>query len=235
MGKNIARRERVTQTFTWLDYETVDSSALFEDMIDLIPDTSSLGSYSAQLANFVDMYRFAKIEKLHLEIASVANVSAATWTSWAANYVAPGAAVPSNLLGIETKNVVMGCGVAGATHSRQNLHMTANDFAVLADGAPGPGWIPTAGDGPATSFGAIYVTSMVPVGAGGSVATFCWKMSLTMSFDTLVDPTTISLRMSRRKGLEQTKQVTLPAEESLEEKVAKLQSKLEKLAASTAP
>lgn len=199
MVKPRNHKERVTQQFHWCGYQTVASNVLLATLTDLAPTTAALGSYSDQVANYLDMYRFAKIESLRVEVQAAA-ATTNTWNAWLVNYIAPGAAAPSNLLGIETKNAVMGCGLAGVEYSRAILAMTGDSFAVLADGAPGPGWIPTQGDGPATTFGTLQLTSMVPAGGAGTIITFVHKMSITISFDTLVDPATISLRMSRRKG-----------------------------------
>jgi len=199
------RHERMTETFTFFDYEDVAYNALTEKLLMLEPSAGTLGSYSAQLANLLDMYRFCKIERFIMEMDCNMNVLANTynsssWSGWILSYVPPGAVDPSNLLGIETEHAVLGSGFGGAHWSRVKLDMKASDFAILADAGPGPGWLPTQGDGPATSFGSIQLTSTHPAGSQASTnVNFSWRVSITMSFDQLVDPATISLRLKNRK------------------------------------
>ncbi len=207
MSKRVLKqhRERLTQKFVFVDYETVGYNQLTETIISLTPSQAGLGVYSDQLANFCDMYRFARIDVMSLEVACVNNEalqagSANTaWPGWVVSFVPPGATPPTNLLGIETDHCVLGAGAAGATHSVVKLNMRTQDFAPLADAGPGPGWIPTQSDGPATSFGSIVLTSTTPVpGSATNDVEFSWRMALTMSFDQLVDPSTIAFRLKSR-------------------------------------
>lgn len=199
------RHDRMTQTFTFFDYEDVAYNALTETLLVLDPSASVMGIYSAQLANLFDMYRFCKIDRFVMEMDCNTNVlfnayNSGSWQGWILSYVPPGAISPANLLGIETEHAVLGSGCGGSHWSRVKLDMKASDFAVLADAGPGPGWLPTQNDGPATSFGSIQVTSTNPAGSVSATnINFSWKISITMSFDQLLDPNTISLRLKDRK------------------------------------
>lgn len=199
------RHERMTETFTFFDFEEVAYNALTEKLLTLEPTVSSMGQYSAQLANLFDMYRFVKIDRFIMEMSCDKNCTqndynSSSWTGWILSYVPPGAIDPTNLLGIETEHAVLGSGFGGTHWSRVKLDMKASDFAVLADAGPGPGWLPTQNDGPATSFGSIQVTSTAPAGSVSATNIyFSWRVSITVSFDQLVDPSTISLRIKNRK------------------------------------
>lgn len=200
-----SRRERMTQTFTFFDWEDVAYNAVTETFLDLTPSSASgFANYSQQIANLCDMYRFAKIERFIMECScdqSLANTLGTddAWAGWILSYVAPGAAPPTNLLGIETEHAMLGSGHGGTHWSRVKLDMKASDFAVLADAGPGPGWIPTQADGPATSFGSIQMTSTTPAGSVNEPTNFSWKVTITMSFDSFVDPATIALRLQSKK------------------------------------
>lgn len=198
------RHERVTETFHFVDWEDVAYNALTETLLTLSPDVNNLGQYSAQLSYFCDMYRFAKIERFIMEMSCDCNsaLQLATddsWAGWVLSYVPPGATPPTNLLGIETEHSAVGSGYGGSHWSRVKLDMKAADFAVLADAGPGPGFIPTQSDGPATSFGSIVVTSTTPAGTNPNQVNFSWRVSITMTFDQLVDPATIAALRKIRK------------------------------------
>ncbi len=214
MSKKKLNREMVTETFTWFDYEDVDAAALGELLIPLAPAASGLGAFSGQITNYVDMYRFARIEELTVEYEMVVN-AATSYYGWFLAYIQPGASAPSNLLAIETRHVSqLASGNVANSNNRAKLHMTRKDLMPLAEaGGPGPGWLATASDGPTNTWGDIYIVNAAPAGTG-TPATI-GKVTITMSFHELVDPTLISLRLkSRKDGLPERQRKKLRAPES---------------------
>lgn len=199
MAKRNIAKDMVTQTFTFFDYEALDAAALGEALLDLTPSQATMGSYSGQLYNFLDMYRFARIEKLTIEAQMDVN-STAYYSGWFLGFVPPGASAPTNLLLWETRHVSeLASGNVANSCNRAKLTMNRSDFTVLAEaGGPGPGWIPTASDGPATTFGSIYIFTTVPAGTGAP--SISQKVTLTMSFYQLVDPSLLSDRVRLRSA-----------------------------------
>ncbi len=219
MSKKKVSRELVTETFTWFEYEIVDPTALGELLIPLSPASSGLGAFSGQITNFVDMYRFARIDDITVEYMMDLNAST-SYTAWFLAYLPPGATAPNNLLAVETMHVskLASGNVANAKNSAV-LHMTRKDLMPLAEaGGPGPGWLATASDGPTNSWGDIYIVNCVPVGSSANVS-ITGKVTITMSFHELVDPTLISLRIKSRNGRpeRQRKKLQAPKKEKCDD------------------
>lgn len=190
------RSNQVTETFTFVNYTAVNVSALLVSLIPLVPTVSGLGSYSGQLANFLAMYRLARLEHIVIEGMMGGPISSGvtSFYNWFMANVPPGATTPSNLLAIETKNMsqlASGDVSNGSNHAA--LRMTRRDLPVLAEaGGPGQGWLATDGDGPGTSWGTVYLVNGSPSGSGN--LDFNYKVTLTMSFLELVDPAILSAR-----------------------------------------
>lgn len=211
----------VTETFVLFDYEMLDASLLFEQIVNLDPSATGLGTFSGQLTNFFDMYRLARLDAITVE-SRMAGPYSGTMTSyyaWFLAYLPPGSAAPSNLLSIETKHsskIASGHPYNSDNHAQ--LHMTRRDLPPLAEaGGPGPGWIATAQDGPVNTWGSIYVINGSPAGAGTPELTS--RITLTMSFCELVDPTLLSARMKARSQLPEKplKCLRAPPKQDLEE------------------
>ncbi len=201
MSKN-RKNQVITETFTFFDFEALDGTVLFESLIVLDPSTGVLGTYSGQLANFLDMYRLARLDAITVEaIMGNSPGSQSSYYAWFLAYLPPDAAVPTNLLSIETKSCsALASGIPQNSNNLARLHMTRRDLPPLAEaGGPGPGWLATGQDGPESSWGTIFVINGSPAGTAAPELTI--KVTLTMSFCELVDPTLLSERFKSRSKL----------------------------------
>ncbi len=198
MSKKKLDRNLVTQQFVFYDYETLDAAALGELLVILSPAGSGLGSYSGQLTNFFDMYRLARLDAITVETQMELN-AATSYQGWFLAYLPAGSAAPSNLLSIETQHASkLASGNVANSANRAVLHLTRRDMPPLAEaGGPGPGWLATASDGPTSTWGDIYIVNTSPAGSGAPAIST--KVTLTMSFYELIDPTLISARIEARK------------------------------------
>lgn len=205
MSKSKRSNHIVTENFVFFAYDALDGTQLFEALMSLNPSVSGaepLGTFSGQLANFFDMYRLARLDDIKIEALMGASPGTqSSYYAWFLAYLPPDAAAPSNLLSIETKHCSEVCsGNAANANNRAKLHMTRRDLPPLAEaGGPGPGWLATNDDGPETSWGTIYVINGSPAGTAAPELT--WKVTLTMSFCELVDPTLLSARFKARSQL----------------------------------
>lgn len=198
--------ESVTQTFTFFQYDTLAAGNLAEVQVSLTPTQAGLGSYSGQLNNFLDMYRLARVEHIRVE-SRVASSEAATassqdsWLAWFLAYIPAGVTAPSNLLALETRHVsAIASGNVQNSANSAVLALSRADLVALAEASgPGSGWLATAADGPGTTWGDITAVTCTPAGTVGMA--IASKISITMSFKDLVDPTLISERMKLRKGV----------------------------------
>ncbi len=189
--------QTITETFTFVNYAAVNVANLLVSILPLVPTVAGLGSQSGQLANYLAMYRLARIEHVVVEGMMGGPVSSGvtSFYNWFLANVPPGASTPSNLLALETKNMSpLASGDVSNAANHTALRMTRKDLPVTAEaGGPGPCWLATDGDGPGTSWGTIYLVNGSPAGSGN--LDFNYKVTLTMSFYELVDPTILSARL----------------------------------------
>ena len=192
------RSETTTQKFVFMSGLNTNQDTLTYQLIDLSATSAGLGAISGQLSYFLDMYRFVKMEHFTLEVIQVQNQAASAWNGWVISYSQAGASAPSDLTNIETEHSAIGGTLTGGA-AKAKLDMTAKDFAVVAEaGGPSPGFLTTQGDGGTSTWGSIRITSSQSAGASASAATFVWRVVATMTFNLLVDPAEISLRMKSR-------------------------------------
>lgn len=194
------RSETTTQKFVFMSGLNVDAATLSYQLIDLTATSAGLGAVSGQLSYFLDMYRFAKIDHMSLEVIQIKNsdTNPTTWNGWVISYSQAGASAPSDLTNIETSHSAIG-GLAWGGAAKAKLDMTARDFSVVAEaGGPSPGFLTTQGDGGTSTWGSIRITNALAAGGAGYSASFVWRVALTMTFNLLVDPVEISLRMKSR-------------------------------------
>lgn len=190
------RSNQITETFTFVNYAAVNVANLLVSLMPLVPTVAGLGSLSGQLANFLAIYRLARLDHIVVEGMMGGPVSSGvtSFYNWFLACVPPGATTPTNLLGVETRNMsqlASGDVSNGSNHAA--LRMTRKDLPVLAEaGGPGPGWLATDGDGPGTSWGTVFLVNASPAGSGN--LDFNFKVTLTMSFLELVDPSILSAR-----------------------------------------
>ena len=197
------RSEIVTQKFVYNSGLNTNQDTGTYQLIDLSATSAGLGAVSGQIAYFLDMYRFVKIDHFSIEVIQISNATAAAWNGWVVSYSQAGAAVPTDVSYIETDHSAIGGNYSGGA-AKAKLDMTAKDFAVVAEaGGPSPGFLTTQGDGGTSTWGSIRITSVQATGASATSAVFMYRVALTMTFNLLVDPAEISLRFKSRFSIPQ--------------------------------
>lgn len=191
----------VTQKFVWYSYFLTPTTLLTQVVMTLEPTSGSMGSYSGELNNFLDMYRLCRLESFKVVVNAVDYTAGiAAWDGFVVSYRPQGVAAPTNLLSIETPHSSCGVGDLASAFNKAVVKLERGDISVTAEaGGPGMGWLTTQNDGPAVlHFGFIDITSTTPAsGTPGNVG-WQYKAEAVMSFKELVDPSTISARVKAR-------------------------------------